>query len=462
MKWYGGFEKLTATDDVPILLCMHMNCIKGHLPKWTFKSNEGVSFLHGFRKKELQEIIEINPASCKGCDACKAFCPTGAIAGKYGAVHRIEKEKCIACGQCLTNCPFGAPQDKVDTVDRVITKLKDGNVLVSAIIAPAVRVAIGEEFGMKPGELVTEKLYGALQQAGFKIFDNNFAADHTIMEEGSELIAKIRHYAFGEPTDHHLGALPQFTSCCPAWVRDVELNYPQLLPHLSSAKSPMMMAGALAKTYAAEQVWKIAPNKVYMVGVMPCTAKKFEASRPEFDSASAYWRKKGASGEYPDVDTVLTTRDLARLFRKLDIDLRKVKDYADKDNPFAQYSGAGTIFGNTGGVMEAALRTAHFVITGQELSVMEFSPVRGLKGVKEANVPLKDAATGKEVTLKVAVVHGTKENLKPVADAVIAGKSPYHFIEVMNCPGGCINGGGQPINPMGTSWIDKYKAMWPW
>jgi ferredoxin hydrogenase large subunit len=419
--------------------------------------------LKGFQERELSGIIEIDSKNCKGCDSCKAFCPTNAITGKYGAVHGVDDEKCIFCGQCLVNCPFGAPKDTVDPVDKIISKLKDKNVTVVATIAPAVRVAIGEEFGMEPGMLATEKMYGALKQAGFKIFDTNFTADQCIMEEGSELIAKIRHYALGEPVDgHHLGALPQFTSCCPAWVRYVELYYPQLLPNVSSAKSPMMMAGALAKTYAATEVWPTKPENMYMVGVMPCTAKKFEAARPEFTSAAGYWKKKGQTGSYPDVDTVLTTRDLARLFRKLNIDFKNVPEFTDKDNPLAQYSGAGTIFGNTGGVMEAALRTAYFVITGQELATLEFTPVRGLQGVKDASVTMKDAKTGKEITLKVAVVHGIKENLKPVAEQVAAGKSPYHFIEVMNCPGGCINGGGQPINPMGTSWIDKYKAMLPW
>jgi len=418
--------------------------------------------LRGIREHELNGIIEVNRKACKGCDSCKTFCPTSAITGKYGATHQINSEKCIFCGQCLVNCPFGAPRDTVDSLDNVISRLNDNRATVIAIIAPAVRVAIAEEFGLEPGTLVTEKLYGALKQAGFKVFDNNFSADQTIMEEGSELIAKIRHYMLGESSEHHLGALPQFTSCCPAWIRNVELNYPELIPNLSSAKSPLMMAGAVAKTYGASQIWAVQPETLYVVGVMPCTAKKFEVSRPEFTSAADYWQKQGGTEHYPDVDTVLTTRDLARLFRKLNIDFNKVSEFTDNNNPFAQYSGAGTIFGNTGGVMEAALRTAYFVITGQELAPLELTPIRGLKGIKEATLPLKDVKTGKDITLNIAVVHGIKENLKPIVDQVIAGKSPYHFIEVMNCPGGCINGGGQPINPMGTSWIDKYKAMLPW
>jgi len=418
--------------------------------------------LSGFQNQEISQVIDINRKKCKGCDSCKAFCPANAIDGKYGTVHRIDPQKCVFCGQCLVNCPFGAPTDIIDPVDQIIEKLKNKQLTVVAAIAPAVRVAIGEEFGMEPGSLVTEKLYGAMKEAGFKVFDINFAADQTIMEEGSELLAKIRHYALGEPAEHPLGPLPQFTSCCPAWVRYVELNYPQIIPNLSSAKSPMMMAGSLAKTYGAKEIWNVKPENMYVVGVMPCTAKKFECSRPEFDSAGTYWEKQGYTGKYPDVDSNLTTRDLARLFKKLDINFNMVYDYQDSDNPLAQYSGAGTIFANTGGVMEAALRTAYFIITGTELDNLNFTPVRGLQGIKEADVTMTDKVTGKTVTLKVAVAHGIKENAVPLIEQVIAGTSPYHFIEVMNCPGGCVNGGGQPINAMGTSWVDKWKAILPW
>ncbi|WP_018703705.1 [FeFe] hydrogenase, group A [Anaeromusa acidaminophila] len=418
--------------------------------------------MKGFQAQEQTRVITIDKQKCKGCDSCKQFCPTQAIDGKYGSQHRIDSEKCIFCGQCLVNCPFGAPQDTMDPVDSLIEKLKDERTTVVATIAPAVRVAIGEEFGFEPGSLLTEKLYGALKKAGFKILDTNFTADQTILEEGSELVAKIRHYLLGEPAAHHLGPLPQFTSCCPAWIRYIELNHPQLLPNLSSAKSPMMMAGALAKTYGAKEIWKTAPESVYVVGVMPCTAKKFEATRPEFHSAASYWRKQGRDADYPDIDTVLTTRDLARLLRKLNIDFRQTAEFTDADNPLAQYSGAGTIFGNTGGVMEAALRSAYYLITGKELANLTLTPVRGLNGVKDASITLTDAKTGKEITLRIAVVHGLKENIEPLLAQVEAGNSPYHFIEVMNCPGGCINGGGQPIYPMGTSWIDKYKPMLPW
>lgn len=422
----------------------------------------GEIIIKSYQAKELNEIIQIDPKDCKGCDSCKSFCPTGAITGRYGAVHKIDSEKCLQCGQCLVNCPFGAIKDTVDPVAMVLEKLKDKKLTVVATMAPSVRVALGEEFGMEPGALVTEQMYGALKKMGFKIMDVNYAADNTIMEEGTELIAKIRHYALGEPTEYHLGALPQFTSCCPAWVRFVELNYPDLMQHLSSAKSPMGMVGPVAKTYGATNVWKTEPENIFIVGIYPCTAKKFEGSRPEFHSAADYWKTKGRTADYPDTDVVLTTRDLARLIKMAGIDLRTVEPATESDNPLAEYTGAGTIFGVTGGVMEAAVRTAYFVIVGKELESIDYKPARGLEGVKTADIPLKDAKTGTEIVLKIAIAHGTKENAVPLLEEVKAGKSPYHFIEVMNCPGGCVNGGGQPINPMGTSWIGKTKAIFPW
>ena len=222
------------------------------------------------------------------------------------------------------------------------------------------------------------------------------------------------------------------------------------------------MAGPVAKTYGAK-VWGKAPDKIYAVGIMPCTAKKWEASRPEFKSAYEYQKNhsNAAGAPYPDVDVVLTTRDLARLFKKMNIDLAAEKDYTP-DILFAEYSGAGTIFGNTGGVMEAALRTAYAVITGAELKEVEFRPVRGLKGVKSASVTLKDSKYNKDVTINVAVVHGMAQNLKPVINQILAGTSPYHFIEVMNCPAGCINGGGQPIQKSGSSWIEAVRPWFAW
>jgi len=418
-----------------------------------------------FQEGEVQGVIAINADKCKGCDTCKRHCATKAIKGMFGAVHSIDTEKCINCGQCLVNCPFGAPYEKVDAVDAVMTKLKDKNMTVVGIIAPAVRVAIGEEFGSAPGELVTGRMYGAMQKAGFRIFDNNYAADLTIMEEGTEFIQRARAALFGEVIPgHKAGPLPQFTSCCPAWVRFVELNYPSLVPNLSSAKSPQQMAGAVAKTYGASKIWDKKPESVYTVGIMPCTAKKFEASRPEFKSAFNYLKKENAAGStkpYPDIDAVLTTRDLANLLKKMDIDLMKEGE-KEGDSILAGYTGAGTIFGNTGGVMEAAIRTVHTVLTGKELEPVDFKPVRGLKGVKSASVTLMDTKYNKSATVNVAVVHGLRENIAPVLEEILAGRSSYHFIEVMNCPGGCINGGGQPIQAGGTGWLGAMSPLMAW
>lgn len=414
-----------------------------------------------YQTHELNGIIQIDPAVCKGCDTCKSFCPADAVIGAYGAAHQIDNARCLQCGQCLVNCPFGAIRDTVDVVDTVLEKLQDGKSTVVATVAPAVRVALGEEFGMEPGTLVTAQMYGALKQAGFKIMDVNFAADNTIMEEGTELIEKIRHYILGEPAKHALGPLPQFTSCCPAWVRYMELYHPALREHLSSAKSPQGMAGPVVKIYGAQEIWKVPPENIYCVGIYPCTAKKMEASRPEFTAAAQYWQKKGHTAMYQDTDAVLTTRDLARLLRKRSIDLRTVAPASEEDNLLAEYTGAGTIFGTTGGVMEAALRTAYFVLTGKELDPLTYEPVRGLKQVKTAAVPIRLPASGQEIVLRIAVVHGTKE-IEPLLKEIEAGTSPYHFIEVMNCPGGCVNGGGQPIHPMGTSWVGKFKAVLPW
>lgn len=416
-----------------------------------------------YQQGEIPGVIAIKAVNCKGCDACKRHCPTGAISGSFGATHSIDADLCLSCGQCLINCPFGAPYETSDTVNTVIAKLKDKDMTVVGIIAPAVRVAIGEEFGLPAGALVTKKLYGSMKKAGFEIFDNNFAADLTIMEEGSEFITRARHAVFGEKIGHgHVGPLPQFTSCCPAWVRLVETKYPTLIPNLSSAKSPQQMAGTVAKTYGTK-VWNKSAEKIYTVGIMPCTAKKLEASRPEFVSAFKHNQKHGqTSGAlYPDVDTVLTTRDLARLFKKLGINLAAERE-VEGGNLLADYTGAGTIFGNTGGVMEAALRTAYAVLTGNELKPLEFKPVRGLKGVKSAQITLKDSKYNTEVTVQVAVVHGIAQNLTPVLDEVLAGRSPYHFIEVMNCPGGCINGGGQPVYGNGSSWIEAVRPLFAW
>lgn len=402
-----------------------------------------------YQPGEIQGLIEIQASKCKGCDACKKFCPTNAIQGASGAVHSIDKELCLSCGQCLINCPFNAITENHSALETVIQKLADKNTKVVGIIAPAVRVAIGEEFGLGTGEIVTGKLYGAMNKAGFNIFDCNFAADLTIMEEGSEFIHRLHANAKGEA---NAGALPQFTSCCPGWVRYVETRYPNLLPNLSTAKSPQQMAGTVAKTYGAK-VYDMQPEKIFTVAIMPCTSKKLEASRPEFNSAWQYHQEQGANvASYQDIDAVLTTREMAELLKLLEIDLATTPEF-EGDSLFSEYTGAGTIFGTTGGVMEAAVRTAHKVLTGKEMAKLEFTPVRGLDGVKTASITLYDTELSQDVTINVAVVHDMGNNIEPILRDIMAGTSPYHFIEVMNCAGGCVNGGGQPINGSGSSWV---------
>ncbi|HNY21863.1 MAG TPA: [FeFe] hydrogenase, group A, partial [Treponemataceae bacterium] len=300
-------------------------------------------------------------------------------------------------------------------------------------IAPSVRVAIGEEFGLAPGVLPTKKIYAALRRIGFKyVFDTNFSADLTIMEEGTELIGRLKSKK----------NLPLFTSCCPAWVDYAEKNYHDLTDNLSTAKSPQQMMGAVIKSYWAQKAG-IDPAKIYSVSIMPCTAKKYECKRDKTMSSTGF----------QDVDTVLTTRELARLIKQAGIDFLHIEE-EEADNPLGPYSGAGTIFGATGGVMEAALRTAYAVMTGKELGGIDFMPARGLENVKEAKVDVN----GTEV--RVAVVHqlGNVDNvIQAIRKAKTAGGEPlYHFVEVMACRGGCVAGGGQPYGA--TDEIRKQRA----
>jgi iron-only hydrogenase group A len=276
---------------------------------------------------------------------------------------------------------------------------------------------LGEEFGLPPGTLVTGKMIAALRRLGFeKVFDTNFTADLTIIEEGNELLKRVKSG----------GALPMMTSCSPGWIKFIEHFYPSLLPNLSTCKSPQQMFGALAKTYYAEFAG-IDPKDIFVVSIMPCTAKKFEASRPEMRSSG-----------YQDVDVVLTARELGRMIRQAGIDFVNLPD-EPFDAPMGQYTGAGTIFGATGGVMEAALRTVYAVVTGKNLPSLDITPVRGLEGVKEATVEV-----GKLGDVRIAVAHGLA-NARKLMDKVAEGTADYHFIEIMCCPGGCVGGGGQSL-----------------
>ena len=327
----------------------------------------------------------------------------------------LGSTSCISCGQCIVNCPVGAIYEKDDTA-KVFAAINDPTKHVVVQTAPAIRATLGECFGMPIGTDVTGKMFAALRRLGFdKVFDTNFAADLTIMEEATELLDRIKNG----------GVLPMITSCSPGWIKYCEHYYPTELDHLSSCKSPMQMQGAITKTYYAEKMG-IDPKDIVSVAIMPCTAKKFECGRDD----------EAASG-YADIDYALTTRELGRMIESAGINFNLLPDEGC-DSPLGQGTGAAVIFGTTGGVMEAALRTAAEVITGKELDNPEFTDVRGMEGVKEATYNLD----GTEV--KVAIASGTK-NAKVLMDKVKDGTADYTFIEIMGCPGGCINGGGQPV-----------------
>ena len=322
---------------------------------------------------------------------------------------------CVACGQCIAVCPTGALHER-EEIDNVREAIADPEKVVIVAPAPAVRAAIGEEFGNPVGTNTEGKMFTALRMLGFdKVFDVNFAADLTIMEEANELVERVKEG----------GKLPMFTSCSPGWIRYVEYYYPELIPNLSSCKSPMQMFGATVKTYYAQKEG-IDPKNIYVVGVMPCTAKKFERTRDD----------QSASG-YPDIDAVLTTRELAKMIRTAGILYNELPD-GTFDNPLGEFTGAGVIFGATGGVMEAALRTAAETITGKSLDAVDYQAVRGMQGIKEAEYDLNG------LKVKVAVASGLT-NAKALCEKIRKGECDYTFVEVMCCPGGCINGGGQPI-----------------
>ncbi|WP_243621707.1 NADH-dependent [FeFe] hydrogenase, group A6 [Candidatus Cryosericum hinesii] len=338
--------------------------------------------------------------------------------------------ECVNCGQCLLVCPTGAITERSEIPD-VWKALGDPDKVVVVETAPAVRVAIGEEFGMPDGTQATGKMTAALRGLGFdKVFDTDFSADLTIMEEGFELIGRIKNG----------GTLPLITSCSPGWVKFVETFFPKVLDHVSTCKSPQQMFGTVTKTYWAEKMG-IDPRKIVVVSVMPCTAKKFEKERPEMKTAFHYWQEKmGLKDEeaFKDVDCVLTTREAAKMIREAGIDFANLPD-EDFDKPLGESSGAGVIFGATGGVMEAALRTAYEVLTKKSLAKLDFEDVRGLEGIKSADIDIDGTI------LKVAVANGLG-NARVLMEQVQKGESPYHFIEIMCCPGGCLGGGGQPIS----------------
>lgn len=366
-------------------------------------------------------------SKCILCRRCAAVCEKVQTVGVIGPNNRgfetyigspfdmgLGETSCVSCGQCIAACPTGALYEK-EYIDDILDAIADPDKHVVVQPAPSVRAALGEEFGYPMGTDVEGKMAAALRRIGFdKVFDTDFSADLTIVEEAHELIERVQNG----------GVLPMITSCSPGWVKYCEHYYPDQLAHLSSCKSPQQMFGAITKTYYAEKMG-IDPKDIVCVSVMPCTAKKFEIERSDQDAAGV-----------PDVDISITTRELARLIRKVGIDFRSLPDEGF-DDPLGESTGAGVIFGATGGVMEAALRTAVETLTGETLEQVEFHEVRGTKGLKEATYNV----AGMDV--KVAVASGLS-NAKVIMDKIRAGEADYHFVEIMCCPGGCVNGGGQP------------------
>jgi iron-only hydrogenase group A len=383
-----------------------------------------------------------DPNKCILCGRCVAVCANLQSVKAIDFTGRGKSTKvttffdqglgnsvCVNCGQCLAVCPTGAIIEN-DASQDVWKALADPKKFVMVEVAPAVRAAIGEEFGLPAGTLVTAKLAQALRKLGFaKVFDTQFSADLTIMEEGHELIKRIKNR----------GVLPMITSCSPGWIKFAEHFFPGILDHISSCKSPQQMFGAVAKTYYAKK-YKLDPRDIVVVSVMPCTAKKFEAKRPEMKSAFDYWKKELSlldSESFADVDYVLTTREASRMIKEAGINFTELAG-EDFDEPLGISTGAAVIFGATGGVMEAALRTAYEVLTGNKLEKLDFTQLRGLDGIKVADINIEG------LNLKVAVANSLS-CARTLLEEVEQGKSPYAFIEIMTCPGGCLGGAGQPI-----------------
>lgn len=384
---------------------------------------------HTSREKDVSSpSIVRDPDKCILCGKCVRVCEEIQGVSAIDFIHRgsrayigtpfdkgLNVSSCINCGQCILVCPTAALSERKH-VDEVMRALADPTKTVVVQHAPSVSVSIAEEFGFEPGTDIDGKMVAALRRVGFdRVFDTSFTADLTIMEEGSELVQRVTQN----------GALPMFTSCSPGWIKYMEEFYPEMLPNLSTCKSPQQMMGALIKSFFAERE-NLDPKDIVSVSIMPCTAKKFECGRPEMGQRYVQ-----------DVDYVLTTRELAELFRLTGVDPSEVVPETP-DTPFGERSTAGKLFGASGGVMEAALRSAYFLITGQELGDYKIQELRGMKGSKEIHVKVGDLELG-------AAVVSSLGQARKLVDEIKAGRKDIHFIEVMTCPGGCINGGGQPI-----------------
>lgn len=439
-------ELLLANHDADCLVC-HRN-LSCELQKIATQAGVRVNRFENVLEKEPVDItspsIVRNPNKCVRCGRCVEICKEVQgvnIVEKIGRSSKLQvlptfgrhliDIACTACGQCSTVCPVAAIYEK-EEIDNVWEAINDPSKHVIVQTAPAVRVSIGEEFGMEPGSIATGKLVAALRRLGFdRVYDTDFTADLTIIEEGHELLHRLKTG----------GTLPMLTSCSPGWVNYIEQYYPELLGHVSTCKSPQQMFGALAKSYYAEKMG-LDPANIFVVSIMPCTAKKFEAQRPEMS----------IDGMHQDVDAVLTTRELGRMLKQAGIDFENLPE-ENYDEPFGITTGAAVIFGASGGVMEAALRTVYEVVTGKTLDRIDFHTVRGLGGIKEAEVEFGG------ILVKVAVAHSLS-NAKKIMELIKSGKANYHFIEVMCCPGGCIGGGGQPYNTTNELRLKRILAIY--
>ena len=424
-------ELIISNHKVECLTCTRSgNCELQELAKkFNIRDIEFPGEIIEHKIDDVSPSIVRDFSKCILCRRCVATCKNVQKIGAIDCINRgfescvstvgnksLNDVNCTFCGQCIQSCPTGALHEK-ETIDEVWEKLKDPDSYVVVQTAPAVRAAIGEEFGMDIGTNATGKMVTALKRLGFdKVFDTNTGADFTIMEEANEFIERFTNKD---------AVLPMITSCSPGWIKYIEMNYPELLPHLSTCKSPHQMFGALIKTYFAEKEG-IDPSKIYVVSVMPCIAKKFERTRDGMENEGLC-----------DVDNVITTRELARMIKQANIEFTEIEE-SEFDAPMGEATGAAAIFGTTGGVMEAALRTAQDTLTGKDLDKIDFEAVRGGDGIKRANVKIAD----KEI--KVVAASGLA-NAQKILEEIKSGKADYQFVEIMACPGGCVMGGGQPI-----------------
>ncbi len=412
----------------------------------------GIRKIH-FEGKKSSYRLDTSPSiiremnKCIMCRRCEMMCNKVQTVGALSAINRgfdsvvstafemnLKNSTCTYCGQCVSVCPTGALTE-VDDTARIIRALADPSKTVIVQTAPAVRVALGEEFGMEPGTIVTGKMVAALRRIGFdQVFDTDFAADLTIMEEGSELLNRLGKHLAGDKTVK----LPMLTSCCPAWVNFFEKQFPDMLDIPSTAKSPQQMFGAIAKTYLADKMG-IKREDLVVVSVMPCLAKKYEAQRDEFKT----------NGN-PDVDFSISTRELAHLIKQTIRDFDSLPD-EDFDRPMGESTGAGVIFGTTGGVIEAAVRSAYELHTHKKLPRLNFEELRGLEGIREATIDFDG------LPIKIGIAHGLG-NARKLLEDIRAGRSHFHAIEIMSCPGGCIGGGGQPLHHGHSSIIKARQA----